>query len=785
MNETTIILPSARAIRHEQLKIEHSTLFLPSSVTMSEFISKLCIVKDFKMTDEDSRVLLLLEASDFNSFSNLQIQRNFFTFTKNSSYIFKFFEELSAELYDINNLDTSDIYAEYEEHITILQELYRRYETLCSERKILDKIFLPKLYVFNKEYASSHKTIDLHAVGHLTNFELELLEKCSEFCSVNIIFDTSKFNTKMQSKFAELLGFELEAGYRYKISLNTKEVLAKESRETNTNISCESFSETMLQVAFVKKKVYDYIEKGYKAERIAVILPDEKFATLLKTFDNKHNFNFAMGEPYSKTKIYEKLNSSCKAIEQLSQENSARLERVGDEIYKTLYSIYYKKVEEVEIIEFLQGFLENCEVNKVEKKIFNEQIYALKNILPSMKDMSVKSLISLFLQRLASATIDDVRGGKITVMGVLETRAIDFDAVVIVDFSDSNVPRRSDKDMFLNTNIREMANLPTMSDRENLQKHYYEMLINSSKEAAISFVVSQQSSASRFLKHLEIKPKVEYEELDYAQVLFHKNLGSGTLVPQKDIKMEYSFKDVKLSATKLKTFLTCKRKYYHKYIEHINSHEIPKDMPAEWEIGTAVHEALKELYSKRNSYSSLDDLKRDLNNELDDVCGGSELDKYLIDMQKRRLDIFCEKEIERFANGWQVKECEKSLECSFAGMTLRGVIDRVDAKDGEMFVLDYKTGSYPLYTAKTFPDATDFQLEFYYLLASTLGKVSACGYYDLKDSKIVPEAFLEEKLEVLRSNIKDLLMIEDVNFEKTEDVKNCLFCEYKIMCGRE
>ncbi|MFT5835415.1 MAG: ATP-dependent helicase/nuclease subunit B [Sulfurimonas sp.] len=783
MNETTIILPSARAIRHEQLKIEHSTLFLPNYITMSEFISKLCIVKDFKMTDEDSRVLLLLEASDFNSFDSLQIQRNFFTFTKNSSYIFKFFEELSAELYDIETLDTSDIYAEYEEHITILQELYRRYEALCSERKILDKIFLPKLYTFNEEYASSHKTIDLHAVGHLTNFELELLQKCSEYSNVNIIFETSKFNTKMQSKFAELLGFELEVGFKYKISLNTKEVLEQESREKETIISCESFSETMLQVAFVKKKVYEYVRSGYKPERIAVILPDEKFATLLKTFDNKHNFNFAMGEPYSKTKVYEKLNSSCKAIEQLSQENSARLERVGDEIYKTLFSIYYKKVEEVNIIEFLESFLQSCEVNKVEKKIFNEQVYALKSILFSMKDMSVKSLISLFLQRLASATIDDVRGGKITVMGVLETRAIDFDAVVIVDFSDGNVPRRSDKDMFLNTNIREMAKLPTMGDRENLQKHYYEMLINSSKEAAISFVESQQSNASRFLKHLGIKAKNEHEELDYAGVLFEKS--APFTKEEKKIAMEYSFKDVKLSATKLKTFLTCKRKYYYNYIENIRSHEIPKDMPAEWEVGTAVHDALKELYSKKNSYSSVDDLKRDLNNELDAVCGGSELDKYLIDMQKRRLDTFCEKEIERFSNGWIVKECEKSLECSFAGMTLRGVIDRVDAKDGEIFVLDYKTGSYPLYTAKTFQDATDFQLEFYYLLASTLGKVSACGYYDLKDSKIVSEAFLEEKLEVLQSNIKDLVMIEDVNFEKCEEVKNCLFCEYKIMCGRE
>jgi len=781
MNNKTIILPSARAIRHEQLQIETSTLFLPNHITMSEFISKLCIVKDFKMLDEDSRVLLLLEASDFNSFLSLQIQRNFFTFTKNSSYIFKFYEELAQEMYDINDLDTSDIYAEYEEHISILQELYKRYEALCNERKVLDKIFLPKIYKFNKDYASSHETIELHAVGHLTNFEFELLLKCCEYCSVEILFETTKFNTKMQGKFSKFLGFELEVGQRYKISLNTKEILKKEQLEKNTNISCESFSETILQVAFVKKKIYDFIKKGYKAQNIAVILPDEKFAKTLKNFDTKSNFNFAMGESFSNSVIYEKLNSSTQAIEQLSQENSARIDRVGDEIYKKLSSIYYKKVQEVDIVELLSCF--TFDANKAHIKIYEEQLYSLKNIIPSMKDMSVKSLISLFLQRLASASIDDVRGGKITVMGVLETRSVKFDAVVIVDFNEGNVPRRSDKDMFLNTNIREMANLPTMNDRENLQKHYYEMLINSSKEVAISYVASEQSSPSRFLKHLGIETINRFEELDYATLLFEE----ASIKPNKEkkIAMEYSFKNVKLSATKLKTFLTCKRKYYHKYIEHINNHEIPKDMPQEYEIGTAVHEALKELYSKKNYYNNFDDLKRDLDNELDNVCGKSELDKYLIEMQKRRLDTFCQKEVERFRNGWRVKECEKSLECSFSGMTLVGVIDRVDVKDNEMHILDYKTGSYPLYTAKTFPDATDFQLEFYYLLASTLGEVSACGYYDLKDSKIVPEAFLEEKLEVLKSNIKDLLMIEDVNFEKCEDAKNCLFCEYKIMCGRE
>lgn len=781
MNNTTIVLPSARAIRHEQLNIEQASMFLPNYITISEFISKLCIVKDFKIYDEDSRVLLLLEASDFKEFSNLQIERNFFTFTKNSSYIFKFFEELSAELYNINSLDLADIYAEYEEHISILQELYKRYEKLCSERKILDRIFLPKLYSFNEEYAKSHNKISLRLDGHLTNFEFELLEKSTEYSNVEILFNTTDFNTKMQSRFSEI-GLELESGYEYLISLNDKTIVSKTKILKNKNIVCESFSESILQVAFIKRKIYEFVQKGYKAENIAVILPNESMAEILQSFDDKSNLNFAMGEPFSKSKIYTKLNATLKVIEQDSKENDARVERVGDELYSSLLAIYYKKSNEVDFIKFLESSKENFK-NKNELKIFQEEIHSFKNIMPAMKDMGVKSLFSVFLQRLASRTMDDIRGGKVTVMGVLETRSVHFDAVIIVDFSDKNVPKRSDKDMFLNTKIRENASLPTMGDRENLQKHYYETLINRSREVAISFVNSSESSESRFLKQLNIKENNLYNEIDYANILFDKN--KQISVEEKEIIKEYSFKNVKLSSTRLKTFLTCKRKYYYKYIEHINSHDIPRDMPKEYEIGNAVHLALAELYRKKSTYKNLDELKSDLSKELDDVRGKSELDKYLIAMQKKRMDSFCEAEIKRFNDGWSVAFCEENMSVEFAGMTLMGQIDRIDKRKNEIEVLDYKTGSYSLYNKNNFSEATGFQLEFYYLLAGGLGNVEGCGYYDLKESKIVPEPFLQEKLAVLESNIKDLLNIEEVNFEKCEDVKSCLFCEFSVMCGRE
>ncbi|MBL1243137.1 MAG: PD-(D/E)XK nuclease family protein [Sulfurimonas sp.] len=781
MDERTLVLPSARAIRDQQQKLSEESLFLPNYITMSDFIAKLCIVNGYQFIDEDSRVLLLLEASDFSEFSSLQIERNFFTFTKNSSYIFKFFEEISAELYDINELASADLYAEYEEHITILIELYKRYELLCNERKYLDRIFLPKLYEFNVEYAKKNEDVTLKLAGHLTNFELELLQKYTDYANVQIDFTTSAFNHKMQSRFLEL-GFDLEAGYEYLLSLNEKTILSQTKVKKNENVSCESFTEALLQIAFVKKKIYEFVQKGYKPENIVVILPDESRAPMLKIFDEKCNFNFAMGEAFISSSIYIRLNASIKRLDLDSQENSARLDRVGNELYTKLSSIYYKSLSEVDFIAFLSELGEFIS-DKKELKIYNEELYSFEKIISFMKDMNIKSLLSLFMQRLAGRTLDDVRGGKVTVMGVLETRSVDFDAVVIMDFDDKNVPKRSDKDMFLNTAIRENANLPTMSDRENLQKHYYEMLINSSKEVALSFVNSSESSASRFLKQLSIKDEDVHEELDYANILF-KREKKISLEPLA-IALDYSFKDVKLSATRLKTYLSCKRKYYYKYIQKLYGHDIPKDVPQEYEIGNVVHLALKELYSKKSSYTDVRELQKDLEKELDKQCGKSELDKYLVSLQKKRMQKFYALEIQRFTDGFEVYSCEESFSIEYAGMTLVGQIDRVDKRDNEIEVLDYKTGAYKLYNKNNFTEATDFQLEFYYLLTQSLGDVTNCAFYDLKEVEIVPEAFLNEKIEILQSHIKDLLQVDYIDFILCEDESQCRYCEYAVMCGRD
>lgn len=774
------ILPTSRSIRFAILKDQVQDGFLPSYITMSEFLQRALVVEGYVRVDDDTRTLLLLEASDFKQFSSLQIERNFFTFTKNSSYIFRFFEELSGELLEINALDMADTYGDYEEHIEILKELYARYEKLCEEKKILDPIFLSKKYRLNEAYVRSAQEIELYVEGYLTNFELKILTECAQIVPLRLHFYANRFNTKMQEKL-KALSIAVVPEKNQTINLSTLTIEAVSSLKKEYTISCESFSQRVLQVAFIKQKVYEFTQKGIKAENIAVILPDESFAQHLRRFDTKCNFNFAMGETLASSTFVRALNAVTEYLDTPSVQNRSRINRVGAELLGAFAGVYKADVEGLDFRSLLLPFMEK-EKNKAVLKIIDEELFYFEKLLGILQGSSFKSALHLFINRLKNRSTDDVRGGKVTVMGVLETRMVAFEGVIVVDFNEGTVPRKSEKDLFLNSSTRIAAGLPGAQEREALQKLYYSSLFMRAREVAISYVDSAESLPSRFLTQLGIATTSMYEEEQWAGILFEQT--PREKLQEQKIERAYDFTEHALSATGLKSFLTCKRRFYHRYIDGLQEHQIEKDLPQEHEIGTALHEALKKVYEEKSRYSNVQELTKAISAALKESAADTVLDRYLQKIWMQRLEPFIASEIERFKEA-EVLSCEKMLSAEVCGIRLSGQIDRIDRTLEGLEVLDYKSGNYPVYTARTVEKATDFQLEFYYLLAKNEGEVKACGYYDLKNGKIIPEELLEKKLELLYGHLHQLRETKVFDFDKTDEIKECRFCPYTHLCGRE
>ncbi|WP_024954128.1 PD-(D/E)XK nuclease family protein [Sulfurospirillum arcachonense] len=775
----TEIFPTSRCVREFYSHFYDKDRLLPKAMGIAEFESKAIVVPHKSLADEDTRVLVMQEASGFENFGELKIDREFLSFIKNSSYLFRFFEELSLENVQIEDLELADTYAQFEEHLSILKELLQRYKTLLNQKKLYDKITLPEVYELNDEFLQSSEGFIFHLEGFLNKFELDLFLKVAQITSFKISLHVTKYNQKMIELF-EALEISLHVNHSYVINLSTNTIEQSQViKSKDINYDVRGFSSRSLQSSFVYEKIAQFVQNGINPENIAVIVPDESFADTLKAFDSFKNLNFAMGESYIHSKLYKKLDAVDKCIRLKDYEHKFRLNRLKIEqsTIDDFQKLWRKKLQADEIISLLKVF---CDPQKADE-IYDEELFKFSNLLKNLGSIELQQAIKLFLNRLSKKSKDDVMGGKITVMGLLESRGMSYDGVIVVDFSDEFVPKRSQKDMFLSSSIRSHAKLPNKTDRENLQRYFYYRLLENAKEVAISFTKNDQSMGSRFLDELGLHVKVNSDEISYFKPLFSSSKLASRYDPEI-VEGSYDVRSGTLSASKLKTILTCKRQFYYKYILKSQEAKVPNDTINEADIGNILHDALHHVLKDMKVVDEdnlMILLRRYLQSEEKSLIWHYHLDIWL-----DYLKDFAKLEAKRYLEGYRIYSLEKPYTIEHRGFTLEGKIDRIDIKDERFCVIDYKSGKIPKSTIKTLDKETNFQLEFYYLLTNQIKEVQSVYYYDLKKAQLVCENLFEEKLDKLNEIFQELEK-PLVNFEKCDSKASCMYCPFVKLCGRE
>ncbi len=765
------IYSTSRRVREHYSSFGESAI-LPKAITIAEFERKALHVKDRVQADEDIRVLLMRQACNFSRFEDLKIERDFFVFLKNSEFLFRFFEELSSERVEIDDLELSDTYAEFSEHLEILKIVLKNYTELMDKEGLYDRITLVNDYALNEDYLRQSGGFLLHLDGFLSRFELEIFDKISKITEFKIEFELSGYNKKLMDSFSK---FSLKPFNSYLINLTTSQIESQTPvAKRDIKATAVSFPSRLLQCAFVQEQIAKFVKEGIEPDKIVVILPDEKFSKLLKEFDRYGNLNFAMGESYENSTAYKRLYAIERYLKYGDFEDIYRIRRVFEDsgLVERFGEIWNKRVESEKILSVLEEIEKECD-------IYKEELFKFGALLSRVGSMEFQKALRVFLDRLKVRKIDDVKGGRVTVMGVLESRGMSYDGVIIVDFNDEFIPKRSSKDLFLNSAIRSFAKLPTKNDRENLQRDYYYKLIKRAEKVAVSFVENEKSFISRFAEELGIDSYKRAKLPDYFYPIFKKG----------ELKAGYEIEDLKkphfiqrLSPSKLKTLLTCKRKYYFRYLLFLKDVQIPTVSIDDANMGNLLHEA---LHSAFENLKEID--KRRLESYIKDYLYSQAqlaLEEFYAEIWFKRLKSFVETEVSRYNEGYRALYLEKSFEKRYKNIVLEGNIDRIDFKDGELFIIDYKSGKVPKCSSKSIEKCTDFQLEFYYLLASDLGNIKDVFYYDLKEGELIKEPIFDMKLERL-IEILDELQKGLHSFPMCEKLENCRWCEYANLCQRE
>ncbi|CAA6822879.1 MAG: FIG00388203: hypothetical protein [uncultured Sulfurovum sp.] len=743
---------------------------MPSLMRVDEFERRAIILPDLAMVDPLQRTLFLQEASHFERFEALKINRELIRFFTKSDAIFKFFEELSHEEVSFNALVDGDAYVEFGEHIEVLEQLLLNYKHLLESKGLTDRVFVPSSYRLNKGFVESYDGFELHLEGYMSYFELKLIEKIAVHKPFLIHIHTSKFNKKVQERFLEM-GVELDEESYVLFDLQSKSILKSLKNEQRIKAEVLAVEERLAQIPLLLEAVQKMVNSGILADDIVVILPDEGFKDSLHLYDKLNNFNFAMGFDYEKTKAYKQLESIYKHWQMFSDESQFLLKK---------YDIIIEEINKINLtqkqnVEQFFSCLDALNLGKRRVEVL-ENMAQFKSIF-SKNHMTVKQWMFLWLKKLSQLSLDDVRGGKVTVMGALETRGVCFKGVVVVDFNDGIVPSIPAKDSFLNSSLRKFAKLPTKNDRASLQKQLYKRILEQAESVTIIYSKSNNKVPATYLYELELG--TGRDVVGDVSLLYNE---PSMLVEEQDpIMKAFDATSITWSATRLKTFLTCKRKYYYTYVLNLKAKE-----EDELNEGLFLHKLLEHLFKEKDFFETEADMKSKIDKLLDQLLEtNSPKIAYSKLLWKEKLKKFIASQVYHFKAGWRVVAREEQIIGSIGGINFKGVVDRRDQDVTGTYLFDYKSGSITeANRTKNLEKLSDFQMSIYSELLKDKFKDLHLAFIEIFNGKITEVTLLEEKTELLHEIINELKSMNQVVATRCDDVSTCQYCDYTLLCGR-
>ncbi|GHR85343.1 exonuclease [Helicobacter pylori] len=764
------VFSSTRRLKHFYL--EQGEGFLPNAMSMGSFFEQAFYIPNKKKIPNSARQILMIDtikaiAKEKKSILEglLLFENSFLGYLESTSFLFDLFDELSSACIKLNELSSKDIYLDYEKHLEVLEMIYKRYIKKLEELGFYDKIMQEKPTIL-KEFFEHFSSIEWHLDGFMSVFERQCLLEVAELVPITLHLSCDKYN----QRFLEFLNLKLETDCDYSIDFKTQKILSQTPKRQKIEPKLYANSSYLKQSALVLQTIEEYLQKDNNPNKMAIITPNADFLPFLKLLDKNNNLNFAMGLGAKNSPYYTELVKTLEDLETSGFDLSASP-------LLDLENLALALLEQ-------QSSKEKAPLKEVHSQIMH-QYHLLKDTL---KNYSLKDLLHLYLQEFeANFRLDDSSGGKIRVMDTLETRGMQFDRIVIVNFNETCVPSLKDCDLFLNSALRKSLNLPTLLDKKNLQKHYYYQLFKNSKEMALSYIESETSKVSNMLLELDL----HIEPIKDAYTLFEST-------PLKDYQEEEIKatipKDFSFSASSLNAFLTCKRRFYYHYIKRFK--ESPKDENNS-AVGSLLHELLKEAYEKDKTPYALEERLIQLLETRGNITPKERLDT-LIALKK--IQAFYVKEKERFKAKIKILDLEKSFETTIQGVVFKGRIDRIDkTADNEITLLDYKFKNdlkldnmsekqrkslSPIEIAQI---STDYQMAIYAFALKNLGyrEPIKAFFYDLRKGELLEEdeLVLQAKMDHLEFSLIPKLK-QEIDFEKTLEVKDCEYCSFKDMCNR-
>jgi len=653
------------------------------------------------------------------------------------------------------------LYGIYNEFTTTLRQEGLGYEGLIY-RNVSGKIHAGTLP------APSNTTYVFIGFNALSKVEHELFQHLQSRKQALFFWDYHQ--SYIDSKYHEAGRFMRENIRKYP---SAKKFASQEKPFTDKKIGIIACTGETQQARIIPGVVKRWNLPSDAPENTAIVLTDEKM--LMPVLNNLpthiDKINVTMGFPVNGTTVHLLLDKIMAIAQFLHQNKSANIHfsylapllshPYAAFILENPDQTYHKLVKENKKYIALSGIypsemLKQVLLSNTTQALSNHLLYLLKNMAmqaadAGYSDFEMEQLYTVYTQLnrlndiiqqetttfsirvfglllkkiMKQATVSFVGEplGGLQVMGILETRALDFDNLIVLGLNEGTYPKTTSVPTFIPQQLRRAFGLPTPEYQDAIYAYYFYRLLQRAKNVDYCYNADMENASgeiSRFLKQLKYHTDIKPELLNVNNSL-GINARNKKVIEKTGETKEFLSKYLNntsqyLSPSALNTFADCSLKFYYTYFLGLREPDAISDEIDAMQFGNILHNALELVY-KDEIGKELDEkylaqllknrqkLDGIVNAALDGEMGAGEeeakagnrfilepvVKKYLY----RMLEI--DKAYAPFTVVSLEQKYQKQMSVQFDGrdykVNIGGKIDRIDKKEGLVRIIDYKTGA--------------------------------------------------------------------------------------------
>jgi len=400
-----------------------------------------------------------------------------------------------------------------------------------------------------------------------------------------------------------------------------------------------------------------------------------------------------------------------------------------------LFQLLFQKWEKgaIDVLETISELLilikENFSNDNEEEKIAKAFVFAIFKVINKLINYyskhkhidNINTLYAIYKQIVDVAEVsfegEPLRG--LQIMGVLESRVLDFDTVIVTSMNEGKFPAGKSQNSFIPYDVKKELGLPTFKEKDAIYTYHFYHLLQRAKNVYLIYNTENDGldagERSRFITQLEVEKKPKHNlTFDIYNPVLPTTAYKTTVIPKSEAVME-RLKEIAVagfSPSALTSYIRNPIDFYFQKILRIREVEEVEENIALNTLGTIIHETLKALYDPfvgkfisetdiTNCFKLLDDevLKQfKLVYKEGEIKKGRNL--LAFEVAKRNISNFLKMELETIKNGdaIQIIALEKTYERLLEHPALpfpvriKGNVDRIELRNGKVRIIDYKTG---------------------------------------------------------------------------------------------